>query len=151
MYTFLLYTHSWLRWVVFILMILAVFKSLIGLFSGGTYQKLDNTLAASFVGTMHLQLLLGLILYFFVSPLVGEARAMGYGAAMKEPDLRFWAVEHLALMILAVIFAQAGRSISKKSDDSVVKYRFQSIFFGAAMLLIILGIPWAEAGRMFRF
>ncbi len=134
-----------------ILMILAVFKSLIGLFSGGTYQKLDNVLAASFVGTMHLQLLLGLILYFFVSPLVAEARAMGYGAAMKEPDLRFWAIEHLALMILAAVFAQAGRSISKKSSDDVVRFRFQSIFFGAAMLLIILGIPWAEAGRMFRF
>lgn len=151
MYTFLLYIHSWVRWVAVILMVLAVFKSLIGLFSGGQYQKLDNVLAASFVGTMHLQLLIGLILYFFVSPLVGEARAMGYGAAMKEPDLRFWAVEHLAIMILAVIFAQAGRSISKKSEDSVVKFRFQSIFFGAAMLLIILGIPWAEAGRMFRF
>lgn len=151
MYTFLLYTHSWVRWIVMILMVLAVFKSLIGLFSGGTYQKLDNVLAASFVGTMHLQLLMGLILYFFVSPLVGEARAMGYGSAMKEPDLRFWAIEHLALMVLAVILAQAGRSISKKSEDSVVKFRFQSIFFGAAFILIILGIPWSEAGRMFRF
>lgn len=150
MHIFLLYTHSWLRWIVLLLIIVVVFKSLGGLFGGGTYKKLDNILAASFVGTMHLQLLIGLILYFATSALVAEAHS-NMGAAMKEPDLRFWAVEHITLMVLAVIFAQVGRSISKKSEDDVVKFRFQSIFFGASFLMVLLGIPWTEVGRMFRF
>jgi len=150
MYQFTLYTHSWIRWIVFILALVVVVKSLIGLFSDNqSYKKLDNILAASFVGTMHLQLLIGLILYFFLSPLTSLAMK-DMGSAMRDSELRFWAVEHITVMIFAVIFAQVGRSISKKSSDTSVKFRFQSIFFGAALLLMIIGIPWAEVGRMFR-
>ncbi len=151
MYQILLYTHSWIRWIVFALALVVVLKSLIGLFSDNhEYKKLDNALAASFVGSMHLQLLIGLILYFFLSPLTDLAMR-DMGSAMRDQELRFWAVEHITLMILAVVFAQVGRSISKKSDDNVVKFRFQSIFFGAATLMMIIGIPWAEVGRLFRF
>ena len=128
-----------------------MFKSLIGLFGSGTYKKLDNILSASFIGGMHLQLLIGLIMYFATSPVVNEAMRMGMGNAMRDKELRFWAVEHITLMILAVVFAQVGRTISKKASDDSVKFRFQSIFYGAALLLILLGIPWAEAGRLFRF
>jgi len=150
MYQFLLYTHSWLRWVVFLVAIFVVLKSLIGLFGDNQeYKKLDNAMAASFVGTMHLQLLIGLILYFFLSPLTDLAMK-DMGSAMRDSELRFWAVEHITVMILAVVFAQVGRSISKKSDDNSVKFRFQSIFFGASLLMMIVGIPWAEVGRLFR-
>lgn len=150
MYQFLLYTHSWIRWIVLILAFFAVIRSLIGLFGDQKdYQKLDNIVAASFVGSMHLQLLLGLILYFFLSPLTSLAMK-DMGSAMRDGELRFWAVEHITVMIIAVIFAQAGRSISKKTGDSSVKFRFQSIFFGAALILMLIGIPWAEVGRLFR-
>ena len=149
-YSIFLYTHSWIRWIVLLLAVFLVIRSLIGLFGGNPYQKLDNALSASFVGFMHLQLLLGLILYFFLSPLT-EYAMKDMGSAMRDSELRFWAVEHLTVMILAVVFAQLGRSISKKSDDSSVKFRFQSIFFGAALLLMIIGIPWAEVHRMIRF
>ena len=148
MYQFTLYTHSWIRWIVFILALVVVAKSLIGLFSDNqSYKKLDNVLAASFVGTIHLQLLIGLILYFFLSPLISFK---DMGSAMKDGELRFWAVEHITVMIVAALFAQVGRNISKKRSDTSVKFRFQSIFFGAALLLMIIGIPWAEVGRMFR-
>ncbi|MEM9327136.1 MAG: hypothetical protein AAGA85_15820 [Bacteroidota bacterium] len=149
-YTFFLYTHSWIRWVVLIVAIVLVIKSLIGLFGSKPYQKLDNALSASFVGFMHLQLLIGLVLYFFLSPLT-EYAMKDMGSAMRDGELRFWAVEHLTVMILAIVFAQVGRSISKRSEDNSVKFRFQAIFFGAALLLMIIGIPWGEAVRNFRF
>ncbi len=149
-YSILLYTHSWIRWIVLLLAVYLVVRSLIGLFGSGPYAKLDNALSGSFVGFMHLQLLLGLILYFFLSPLTRLAMS-DMGSAMRDPELRFWAVEHLSLMILAVVFSQVGRSISKKSEDNAVKFRFQAIFFGASLIMMLIGIPWAQVGRMFRF
>ncbi|MBV6644982.1 MAG: hypothetical protein KI790_06015 [Cyclobacteriaceae bacterium] len=141
MYSFLLNAHSGLRWLVLLLVLILIVKSLIGLFSGGKYAKLDNILAASYVGTMHLQLLIGIVLYFFLSPITDIA-LRDFGGAMKDDELRFWAVEHISVMILAAVAAQAGRSISKKSDDDVVKFRFQAIFFGVSLLLMLFGIPW---------
>jgi len=134
MYTFLLHAHSGLRWLVLLAVVLAVLKSLIGLFGGLDYKKFDKILAVSFVGMMHLQLLIGLVLYFFYSPFITYN--------MSDANSRFWSVEHLALMLFAVIAAQVGRSISKKSNDSQVKFRFQSIFFGMSLVLMLLGIPW---------
>lgn len=134
MYSFLLHFHSGLRWLILIAAILVTLKSVIGLFGGSKYGKFDNILAASYVGMMHLQLLTGLILYFFLSPFVTYQ--------MSDPVSRFWSVEHLALMLFAVIATQAGRTISKKSGDSQVKFRFQAIFMGISLVLMLLGIPW---------
>lgn len=149
-YNFLLYTHSWIRWIILILALFTVIKSLLGLFGSKDYQKIDNITSASFVGFMHLQLLIGLILYFFLSPIT-EYALKDMGSAMRDQELRFWAVEHITVMVLAVVFAQVGRSISKKSTDNSVKFRFQSIFFGASLLLMLISIPWSEVARLFRF
>lgn len=107
---------------------------MIGLFAGTNYTKFDKILAVSFVGMMHLQLLIGLALYFIYSPFITYN--------MSDQVSRFWSVEHLALMLFAVVAAQVGRSISKKTQDAQVKFRFQSIFFGMSLVLMILGIPW---------
>lgn len=141
-YTITLHSHSGLRWIALLLAVAVVVKSLIGLFGGGKYQKLDNILAASYVGTMHLQLLLGLVLYFFLSPIAIEARSAGFGVMMSDSELRFWGMEHFLVMVLAVAAAQIGRSISKKAEDASVKFRFQSIYMGISLLLMLLGIPW---------
>ncbi|MEP1033050.1 hypothetical protein [Ekhidna sp.] len=134
MHNFLLQLHSGLRWLILAAVIIAVLKSLIGLFAGSSYSKFDKIVAVAFVGMMHLQLLTGLILYFFYSPFVTYN--------MSDPVQRFWSVEHLALMLFAVVAAQVGRSISKKTQDAQVKFRFQSIFFGMSLILMLLGIPW---------
>jgi len=141
MYNIFLDIHSWLRWIILLSSIVVILKSLVGLFGSMEYKKLDNILAASFVGFMHLQLLIGLVLYVFLSPITTSA-FQSMSEAMSNPDIRYWVVEHITVMILAVIAAQVGRSISKKSDDSVVKFRFQSIFFGIAFFLMMTRIPW---------
>ena len=134
MYTFLLHAHSGLRWLILVAVVIAVLKSLVGLFGGTEYSKFDKIVAVAFVGMMHLQLLIGLILYFIYSPHITYN--------MSDPVSRFWSVEHLALMLFAVAAAQVGRSISKKTNDAQVKFRFQSIFFGMSLVLMLLGIPW---------
>ncbi len=137
MYTFFLHLHSGLRWLILLAAIIVVLKSLVGLFGGTKYGKFDKIIAPSFVGLMHLQLLIGLILYLFLSPYTSN-----FSFNMSDDVIRFWAVEHLALMLFSVIAAQVGRSISKKTDDAQVKYRFQSIFFGMSLVLMLMGIPW---------
>lgn len=140
-YTLLLHTHSGLRWIILILAVIVVIKSLMGLFGKGTFSKFDNILAASYVGFMHLQILIGLILYF-VSPIATEARSVGMSSMMSDSTLRFWGMEHLVIMILAAVAAQVGRSTSKKAQNTIIKFRFQTIFFGVSLLLILFGIPW---------
>jgi hypothetical protein len=137
MYNFLLQSHSGLRWLILLAAILVVLKSLVGLFGGTKYSKFDRIIAPSFVGLMHLQFLIGLILYVFLSPYTSN-----FTFNMSDAVARFWSVEHLALMLFAVVAAQVGRSISKKSEDAQVKFRFQSIFFGMSLVLMLLGIPW---------
>lgn len=139
MYSFLLHLHSGFRWLILLAAVLAVLKSIVGLFGGSKYGKFDRIIAPSFVGLMHLQFLIGLILYFFLSPYTSN-----FSFNMSDEVIRFWSVEHLALMLFAVVAAQVGRSISKKTDDAQVKFRFQSIFFGMSLVLMIIGIPWSR-------
>lgn len=141
MYTFLLHFHSGLRWLILLAVVFSVVKSLMSWISKGEYGKLDNIVAASFVGMMHLQLLTGLILYFFLSPWTSN-----FTFNMKDETARFWSVEHIALMILAVVFAQVGRSKSKKLDDEAAKFKMQTIFFAISLLLMVAGIPWNRLG-----
>ena len=140
-YQIFLQGHSGVRWLILLLALITIIKSAAGLFGNGEYKKLDNILSASFVGLMHLQFVLGLVLYFFLSPWTTQA-FQDFGAAMKDANLRFWAVEHLLLMILAVASVQIGRSKSKKSAAAKKKFKFQLIFFTIGLVLLVLGIPW---------
>jgi len=132
MYNFLLQAHSGLRYLVLLAALIVIVKSVIGWLGNTPYSKFDSIIAPSYVGTMHLQLLLGLVLYFIYSPFVTYQ--------MGDKVSRYWSVEHIAMMVLAVVAAQVGRSISKKSSDAQVKFRFQTIFFGISILLILVAL-----------
>ncbi|MFZ9046341.1 MAG: hypothetical protein ACO2ZZ_10790 [Cyclobacteriaceae bacterium] len=140
-YQIVLHAHSGFRWLALIAAVVILLKSIAGLIGNSKYQKLDNILAASFVGTMHLQFLLGLVLYFFLSPIT-EAAFQDFGAAMNNTDLRFWAVEHLFIMVIAIALAQVGRTLSKKAENDKSKFTKQVIFYGISLVLMIAGIPW---------
>lgn len=148
MYNTLLFIHSWLRWVILVMAVVVLFKSLMGWLNKSNYTKGDNALSASFVGFMHLQLLLGLLLYFVYSPFGLKAiQNSGMGAAMKNAMVRYWAVEHIMVMIIAVIIAQIGRSKAKKMTDAVRKHKTSFIFFAIAIALILSRIPFGTMGR----
>lgn len=149
MYSILLYSHSWLRWVILILALVSIYKSFVGSRGSITYKKSDRILAASFVGCLHLTFVLGLILYF-VSPYAYQAFG-GSESVMKNATLRFWAVEHVFVMVLAIAAASIGKARAKKADTDSKKFKAQLIFFTLALVLILSRIPWAEADRMFRF
>lgn len=150
MYTTLLFIHSWLRWIFLLVALIVIVKSFIGWMGNKEYAKSDNGLAASFVGIMHLQFLLGIILYIFLSPIT-EAAFQNFGAAMKNPAMRYWAVEHISMMIIALVIAQIGRTKAKKAVESLKKFKTQAIFFTIALILVLSRIPFDQSDRMFRF
>ena len=65
-----------------------------------------------------------------------------FGAAMKDPTARFWAVEHLSAMLVAVIAAHIGRVLARKAATNDAKRARILVAFGIATILIILGMPW---------
>ncbi|GAB2792658.1 hypothetical protein GCM10027175_34150 [Hymenobacter latericoloratus] len=140
-YSIVLALHSWTRWLVLLFGLIAVYRAFVGR-QGRPWTGADNGMGAAFVGSMHLQLLLGLILYFALSPYGVKAFETQGGAVMKDAGSRFFAVEHLVGMILAVVAAQVGRSLSKKAADPIIKHKKAFTWFLIALLIVLVMIPW---------
>lgn len=149
-YTIFLFLHSWIRWIILILGIIAIVKAYAGWLGNKPYTKGDNAISGAFMGTLHLNLLIGLVLYVFLSPIV-ETAFQDFGAAMRNPQVRFWAVEHILTNIIAVVVATVGRSKAKKAVDAVRKHKLTAIFYTIAFILLLIRIPWGETERLFRF
>ena len=77
-------------------------KSFMGWKGNKVYEKTDNVLSGAFMGTLHLQLLIGLALYAVYSPIV-QGAFNDFGAAMKDSAIRYWAVEHILIMVIAIV------------------------------------------------
>jgi Na+-driven multidrug efflux pump len=140
-YKILLHAHSGFRWLALLLPLIILVKSMIGFYGKKEYQKIDRILASSFAGTVHLMLLLGISLYFFFSPITQAAFA-DFSAAMKNPSIRFWAVEHISIMTLVTIIVTIGSTKTKKALSSESKFKNQLVFFGISLALMLISIPW---------
>lgn len=142
MYTLVLLVHSWIRWAVLAAGLAAVVR-------GGA----RNEAAAKWFTTMlDIQIVLGLLLYFVLSPVTGAALD-DFGGAMKVPQLRFFAVEHVFGTLIGTALAHIGRARVRKARDDR-KARTAAIFYGLALVAILASIPWPgmTAGRpLFRF
>lgn len=140
-YTGLLHLHDTLRWLILLAALVTLLKYFIGWFGQKNWGKSDNILGAVFTGMIDLQLLTGLLLYAVYSP-VTKAAFQDFGAAMKNADLRFYAVEHFTLMLIAVILIHIGRVKTKRAVGSKAKFGTALLFFGIGYVLILAGIPW---------
>ena len=140
--------HNVLRWFVVVFGIWAVLNALGGLLSKREYSRSDNMSSLLFMISCDLQLLLGLIL--FVSNGWFAKIKAGMGEVMKNPVDRFFTVEHAFVMILAWILVHIGRSSVKRAGTDLAKHKRMLIYYGIAIVLILISIPWpfrAEAGR----
>ena len=141
MYKILLGLHSGIRYILIVLFVVALVMALVGLFGRKPYTQTNRKVNLFAMITAHIQLLTGLILYFF-SP---NVMFSNMGAAMKDTMLRYWTVEHLVMMIFAVILITIGHSRSKKAVDALNKHRAISLFYGLALMVILLAIY--QSGR----
>jgi len=148
MYEILLTTHSWIRWIILLLALIVIIKSFAGWRGNKPYGKGDNGLSAAFIGTLHLQLLIGLILYFFFSPIT-QAAFQDFGGAMNVAAQRYWAVEHIFAMIIGVTIAQIGRTKSKKANIDKQKFKIAFIYYLIAIIIMLSRIPFSEVNRLY--
>lgn len=144
MYTGLLHTHNLFRWLVLIALVLAVLFALTGWFGKREWNKKDNITGLILMIFMDIQFLVGLILYALVSPIT-KAAFNDFGAAMKNADLRFYAVEHILMMVIALVLVHIGRAKSKKDVAPWKKHRSAAIYYGIALVVVLAGIPWDRA------
>jgi len=143
MYIGFLHIHDTLRWLLLIGMLITLTKYLSGWLGNKPWKRADNLLGIAVTLLMDLQLIIGLALYFFLSPITQSALS-NFGAAMKDPNLRFFAVEHIAMMLIAVGLVHIGRLKSKSAKTDSGKFKAASIFFLIALLVIFAGIPWGR-------
>jgi hypothetical protein len=141
MYDAALHAHSWLRWLALLLGLLAVARALSGRSSGRRWSRGDDLIGASFTGVLDLQMLIGLVMYFALSPITKEGMR-DMGAAMANTGLRFWTVEHPFGMFLALAVAHIGRGRIRKASDATRRHRTALVFFTIALILIVISIPW---------
>jgi hypothetical protein len=141
MYATFLLLHSVVRYFVLILILVLVFKSLAGWLTRGGYSPTDNKISLFTLILAHTQFLLGIILYF-LSPWVKFS-----SETMKDSSLRYWTVEHISMMLIAIVLITVARSTSKKLADPVARHRRLFILNAIAVLIILVGI--ATTGRGF--
>ncbi|GCC52364.1 hypothetical protein SanaruYs_26010 [Chryseotalea sanaruensis] len=139
MYTGLFHGHSGLRYLVLVLLLVVIVRSLAGFLRNKPFSQLDNALSLGLLITTHIQFLLGLVLYF-MSPNV-----QFNGNTMKDGALRYWAVEHLVGMLIAVVLITIARSTAKRMSESLAKHKRLAIFNSIALLIIIATIM--QSGR----
>lgn len=148
---FLLILHSWLRWVLLALFVIVIYRSYTGKNSGKNYTSDDKRWNTFLIACMHSQLLIGLILYFS-SPMMKGIMA-SFGESMKNAESRFWSVEHITGMIIAIVIAQVGSIRIKKELVDSNKFNIGIKYYSIALLVILLMIPfgfWNAARPFFR-
>ena len=144
MYTELLHIHNIFRWLVLIALVLAVVFAFAGWFRKHNWNKKDNLTGLLLTIFMDIQFLVGLTLYAFVSPIT-KAAFNDFGAAMKNAELRFYAIEHILIMVIALVVIHIGRAKSKKAKAPWRKHRTAAIFYTIGFIFILAAIPWERA------
>jgi len=144
LYSILLPIHNILRWIVLLTALYAIVRALAGWLGKKDWLRADFLAGMWYTMALDLQLLVGLLLYFAASPLVASA-LRNFGGAMQNPEMRFFAVEHIFLMVLALGIAHGGRTLSRRATAAPVKHRWAALLFGLSLLVILFAIPWPFA------
>jgi hypothetical protein len=144
-YNITLFVHSWNRWLILIAGLVTIASAIRALSSKSDYSSRQKKWYLIYMGSLHLQLLVGLVLYFVLSPVTTQA-INNFGLAMKDPVMRFFAVEHAFINILAIAIAQIGSILIKRRSDATAKHKTALMWAGISFLLILAMIPMGMMG-----
>ena len=138
MFSFLIYSHSFFRWLVLVFLILAIWRSARGYFYGTVFSATDNRIRHWTATVLHIQLVIGMLLYF-KSPVVNHF----WGNAREDHgDFSFFALIHSTLMFTAVIMATLGSSFARRKPKDSDKFKTMLVWFALALTVILIAIPW---------
>ncbi len=143
MYRAIYYLHSYWAYMVILVVFLATINALIGVFTKKPYGAKDFRISLFALICTHLQLLIGLILFFVSPKIVWFSENVDMGLIMKNSTMRMYNVEHPLLMIIAIALITIGYSKHKKKLSSAPKFKTLAIFYTLAFAAILAMIPWS--------
>ncbi len=143
MYRAIYYLHSYWAYMVILVVFLATINALIGAFTKKPYGAKDFRISLFALICTHLQLLIGLILFFVSPKIVWFSENVDMGLIMKNSTMRMYNVEHPLLMIIAIALITIGYSKHKKKLSSAPKFKTLAIFYTLAFAAILAMIPWS--------
>jgi cytochrome c oxidase assembly factor CtaG len=141
MYSSALWLHSLLRWAVLLAGLVAWFRAIGAKTAKRPWTPKDELWGLLLTISADLQLVVGLVLYFVLSPIT-KMGMQNFAAAMRIDTARFFTVEHALGMLIAIALIHVGRVKIRKAADPARKHRLAMIFFGIAMVLVIISTPW---------
>ena len=133
MNSILTHAHSGLRWVAIILLLLAIINA----FTSKTFEKKHKMINLFTMITLHTQLIIGLVQYFITS-----GKVKFFDGWMKEAAFRFYGMEHLLGMLIAIVLITMGYSKSKRGATDLEKFKPIKLYYVIGFILIIASIPW---------
>jgi hypothetical protein len=133
MYNGLLHAHSGFRWVILALFIFAIFNAFT---RKSVFEKKDRTLYLMTMIMMHIMLVIGLVLNFL-------SNKVNYSSGfMKDSVLRFFGMEHLLGMLIAIILVTIGRRKSENAIEAADKHKKIKVYYTIALIIVLAMIPW---------
>lgn len=138
LYSLLKNLHSWLAYVVLIVLVLAVINAIVGFLNKKNFSAKDLRLSLFALIFSHIQLLIGFGLYF-LSP-----KGIDAFGEMKISDLRLTWLEHPLMNIIAIALITIGWTKHKKMTDDKNKFKKIALYYGVGLLFILSRIPYAS-------
>jgi hypothetical protein len=140
MYPLLLTVHSLFRWAVLASLLYALLRAYRGWFTHSAFSKLDDTVRHTTATIAHVQLLIGLGLYFS-SPLTNYLWDSAK-TAMGQREIWFFGMEHPLMMFVAIVLISIGSALAKRKTEPAAKFKTIAIWFTVGLVVLLLSIPW---------
>ena len=135
--------HNLVRWVVIVTGLWAVVRTWRGWIGRAAWTPADTRAARFFIISLDVQLLLGVLLYAVFSPLTQRA-FRDIGAAMRDAPVRYFLVEHVGIMLIAIVIAHIGFAKTKRATVDAAKFQTAALWLGIALAAIVGFVPWAR-------
>lgn len=140
MYQTITFYHNSLRWLVLVSLLFAIYRGYKGHTTNISFSSTDNAVRHWTATIAHLQLMLGMVLYF-QSPMV-KYFFSNFREALKTFDLLFFGVIHGLLMFVAIVVITIGSAKAKRRENDRDKFKTMFTWFLIALILIFIAIPW---------
>lgn len=136
----LLHVHSIARWLLLLLLLIAIFNSMVA--GKRPFIRTDARTGLIITIVADLQLLIGISLWFLGGFGYKQIKAFGMGPVMKDSLMRFFAIEHTLLMLIAIILIHIGKAQGRKAISDKAKHNRTMVYYLIALILILVAVPW---------
>ncbi|MBL7700020.1 MAG: hypothetical protein JNK79_17775 [Chitinophagaceae bacterium] len=141
MYQGLVHLHNFLRWIILLLLLIAIVRHFAGMTGKKPFTRGDKKTDTFLMISAHIQGLIGIIQWFFGS-FGMNLLSDGAGDLMKDPVKRFWVIEHPLATIIAIALITIGRKAGKQNISDTSKHRKAFWLFLIALIFILASVPW---------